>query len=188
MGPQGEQGVTGPTGPQGEQGVTGPTGPQGEQGVTGPTGPQGEQGVTGPTGTVQTEALSAYSTPAAVAASGGALEFDVNGPQEGTAIAHTAGSDTITINQPGTYFVHYTGTMYPSGISDFPAVNLVSFSLNGAQQSAGAAQTTFASASQTQSVTAAAVLNVTSVPAELQVTSGGGTFGYSGATINVFKV
>lgn len=46
-GPQGEQGVQGPTGPQGpqgEQGIQGPTGPQGEQGPQGQTGPQGPQG------------------------------------------------------------------------------------------------------------------------------------------------
>ena len=53
VGPQGPQGVQGPTGPQGPQGVQGPTGPQGPQGVQGPTGPQGPQGpqgVQGPTG------------------------------------------------------------------------------------------------------------------------------------------
>ena len=44
-GPQGEQGLTGPTGPQGEQGLTGPTGPQGEQGDTGEAGPQGPAGL-----------------------------------------------------------------------------------------------------------------------------------------------
>ena len=50
MGPQGEQGETGPQGPQGEQGETGPQGPQGEQGETGAQGPQGEKGDTGAQG------------------------------------------------------------------------------------------------------------------------------------------
>lgn len=58
-GPQGSQGVAGPTGstgPQGIQGVigatgdTGPQGPTGSAGATGATGAQGIQGVTGATG------------------------------------------------------------------------------------------------------------------------------------------
>ncbi|MGI2840616.1 Gly-Xaa-Xaa repeat protein, partial [Bacillus cytotoxicus] len=56
QGPQGIQGPTGATGPQGPQGIQGPTGatgpqgPQGIQGPTGATGPQGPQGIQGPTG------------------------------------------------------------------------------------------------------------------------------------------
>jgi hypothetical protein len=61
-GPQGNQGLTGPTGAvgptgsQGNAGSTGPTGPTGasgstgSNGPTGPTGSQGSQGVAGPTG------------------------------------------------------------------------------------------------------------------------------------------
>ena len=62
VGPQGPQGITGPSGaqgnsgPQGPQGSIGPTGvtgsqgPQGPQGSQGNSGPQGPQGITGPTG------------------------------------------------------------------------------------------------------------------------------------------
>ena len=55
-GPQGDQGVTGPTGWTGAQGIQGATGPtgwtgaQGPTGWTGPTGDTGPQGVQGPTG------------------------------------------------------------------------------------------------------------------------------------------
>ena len=156
--------------------------------MTGPTGVTGPTGATGATGGTDPQALSAYSTPAAVASSGGALEFDVNNVVEGSAIAHTAGSDTVTISQPGTYFVQYNGTTYPANITSFPAVNTINFSLDGTTQSAGAAQTRFDSASQTEAISAAAVFNITSVPATLQVISGGGVFGYSDATLNVFKL
>ena len=192
-GPTGPKGPTGPTGPMGTgaTGATGPTGvtgPTGPTGVTGPTGPTGATGATGPTGAADTQALSAYSTPAAVAASGGALEFDMNNALVGTALAHTPGSDTVTISEPGTYFVQYNGTTYPANITSFPAVNTINFTLNGATQSAGAAQTRFDSAAQAEAISAAAVFNITTVPTTLQVISGGGVYGYSDATLNVFKI
>lgn len=132
--------------------------------------------------------MSAYSTPAAVAASGSALEFDMNNALVGTALAHTPGSDTVTISEPGTYFVQYNGTTYPANITSFPAVNTINFTLNGATQSAGAAQTRFDSAAQAEAISAAAVFNITTVPTTLQVISGGGVYGYSDATLNVFKI
>ena len=145
-------------------------------------------GAAGATGAADTQALSAYSTPAAVAASGGALEFDMNNALVGTALAHTPGSDTVTISEPGTYFVQYNGTTYPANITSFPAVNTINFTLNGATQSAGAAQTRFDSAAQAEAISAAAVFNITTVPTTLQVISGGGVYGYSDATLNVFKI
>ena len=192
----GATGATGPTGPTGATGPTGPTGATGTgatgvTGATGPTGPTGATGATGPTGATgepDTQALSAYSTPAAVAASGGALEFDMNNAIVGTALSHTAGSDTVTISQPGTYFVQYNGTTYPANITSFPAVNTINFTLNGVTQSAGAAQTRFDSAAQAEAISAAAVFNITTTPTTLQVISGGGVYGYSDATLNVFKV
>ena len=194
-GPTGPIGPTGPTGPTGPAGLgaTGPTGSAGAIGPTGPTGPTGPAGTgatgpTGATGELDTQALSAYSTPAAVAASGGALEFDMNNAIVGTALSHTAGSDTVTISQPGTYFVQYNGTTYPANITSFPAVNTINFTLNGVTQSAGAAQTRFDSAAQAEAISAAAVFNITTTPTTLQVISGGGVYGYSDATLNVFKV
>lgn len=122
------------------------------------------------------------------AASGAALEFDMNNALVGTALAHTPGSDTVTISEPGTYFVQYNGTTYPANITSFPAVNTINFTLNGATQSAGAAQTRFDSAAQAEAISAAAVFNITTVPTTLQVISGGGVYGYSDATLNVFKI
>ena len=84
--------------------------------------------------------------------------------------------------------MQYNGTTYPANIVSFPAVNTIAFNLNGVLQSAGAAQTRFDSASQVQAISAAAVFNITTTPTTLQVISGGGVFGYSDATLNVFKV
>ena len=187
-GPQGIQGITGPTGPQGIQGITGPTGPQGIQGATGPTGPQGIQGATGPTGSADTQAVSAYSLPAAQVSDGGAVQFDVTAAQSGTDVTHTAGSGDVTITQPGTYFVQYGATVAPTGAASYPVTGIVTLSVNGQTQSAGAGMVQFDAATPARQISAAAVLNVTDVPATVQVISSGGNFLYSNATINVFKV
>jgi hypothetical protein len=50
QGPQGEQGIPGPTGPQGVKGDTGTQGPVGATGSTGATGPAGVDGATGAQG------------------------------------------------------------------------------------------------------------------------------------------
>ena len=178
----------GATGPQGIQGITGPTGPQGIQGATGPTGPQGIQGATGPTGSTDTQAVSAYSLPAAQVSDGGAVQFDVTATQSGTDVTHTAGSGDVTITQPGTYFVQYGATVAPTGAASYPVTGIVTLSVNGQTQSAGAGMVQFDAATPAKQISAAAVLNVTDVPATVQVISSGGNFLYSNATINVFKV
>ena len=178
----------GATGPQGIQGITGPTGPQGIQGITGPTGPQGIQGATGPTGSTDTQAVSAYSLPAAQVSDGGAVQFDVTATQSGTDVTHTAGSGDVTITQPGTYFVQYGATVAPTGAASYPVTDIVTLSVNGQTQSAGAGMVQFDAATPARQISAAAVLNVTDVPATVQVISSGGNFLYSNATINVFKV
>ena len=166
----------------------GATGPQGIQGITGPTGPQGIQGATGPTGSTDTQAVSAYSLPAAQVSDGGAVQFDVTATQSGTDVTHTAGSGDVTITQPGTYFVQYGATVAPTGAASYPVTDIVTLSVNGQTQSAGAGMVQFDAATPARQISAAAVLNVTDVPATVQVISSGGNFLYSNATINVFKV
>lgn len=166
----------------------GATGPQGIQGITGPTGPQGIQGATGPTGSTDTQAVSAYSLPAAQVSDGGAVQFDVTATQSGTDVTHTAGSGDVTITQPGTYFVQYGATVAPTGAASYPVTDIVTLSVNGQTQSAGAGMEQFDAATPARQISAAAVLNVTDVPATVQVISSGGNFLYSNATINVFKV
>lgn len=72
-GPQGVQGVQGPTGSQGPQGNTGATGSQGPQGIkgdTGATGAQGPQGIQGATGSQGPQGIQG------VAGARGALDLD----------------------------------------------------------------------------------------------------------------
>ena len=134
------------------------------------------------------ETLTAYTTPASPATDGGALDFDQNATVNGTAIAHTAGSPDITLAEPGTYFVTYSGTASPGAGASFPATNTLQFSLNGTPLTGAAAQHVFSSASETAPQTMSLVFNVTSAPATLQVQSSGGTFNYSGYNLNAYKI
>lgn len=45
-----------------------------------------------------------------LASTGDPATFDTNQVEEGTAISHTASTDTITLNQPGTYAISYSTT------------------------------------------------------------------------------
>ena len=119
---------------------------------------------------------------------GGAVQFDVTAAQSGTDVTHTAGSGDVTITQPGTYFVQYGATVAPTGAASYPVTDIVTLSVNGQTQSAGAGMVQFDAATPARQISAAAVLNVTDVPATVQVISSGGNFLYSNATINVFKV
>ena len=107
-GPTGADGAVGPTGAQGETGPVGPTGTTGTDGSTGATGPTGATGATGSTGA--TGVLNAaygfvYNTSAQTVAAASTVTFDTNGPLFD--MSHTAGTDTITINTAGTYYISW---------------------------------------------------------------------------------
>ena len=135
---------------------------------------------------MQAQGLAAYSLPAASVASGAQVIFDRNATQAGTAVSHTQNTAPFTISQTGTYFVHYAATITPTS-STFPVSNLTNFTINGQTQSAGTSQIVF-SANSPQRTVASLLFNVTSVPATLAVVSSGGTFLYSDASLNVFRV
>lgn len=126
--------------------------------------------------------------PAAPIADGGAAVFDLNNAEVGGDITHAAGSADVVINAAGTYYVQYSANVAPVGTANFPVTNIVTFSVNGQTVNAGAGTAQFAAASPSKQVVAAAVIDIPSAPATLQVISSGGNFIYSAATINVFKV
>lgn len=187
-GSMGPAGPTGAQGPAGQRGPTGPTGATGATGATGPQGPTGPTGATGATGSVPVEALSAYSIPTQTVADNAAVIFDRTAAQQGTAITHADNSADITIGEEGTYFVSFNGTAAPQNAASLPETNLVQFTLNGTAQNGASTQHIFTTADETSAQSASLVFNVTSVPATLQVVSSGGSFLYSGTTLNIFKI
>ena len=134
------------------------------------------------------EALSAYSIPTQTVADNAAVIFDRTAAQQGTAITHADNSADITIGEEGTYFVSFNGTAAPQNAASLPETNLVQFTLNGTAQNGASTQHIFTTADETSAQSASLVFNVTSVPATLQVVSSGGSFLYSGTTLNIFKI
>ena len=165
-----------------------PRGATGATGATGPQGPTGPTGATGATGSVPVEALSAYSIPTQTVTDNAAVIFDRTAAQQGTAITHADNSADITIGEEGTYFVSFNGTAAPQNAASLPETNLVQFTLNGTAQNGASTQHIFTTADETSAQSASLVFNVTSVPATLQVVSSGGSFLYSGTTLNIFKI
>ena len=114
-------GITGPTGPTGSPGdpgipgATGATGPTGPQGIPGPTGATGATGATGPTG-----AAGAINTPPniligydadQVVSSNGTVDFGNLINSTGSSITFAPPS-TVTLQDPGTYYILYTALIY----------------------------------------------------------------------------
>ena len=179
------EGVTGPTGPRG---ATGPAGATGPRGATGPAGATGPRGATGPAGTEVREALSAYSTPAQAGSDGQGLIFDRNGVIAGTVISHTANSAVFTVNQPGIYYAAFHGTFAPVSNSVFPMGLSVYLQQNGAAVPGAGAQYTFQSASGMENLSFSQMIEITAVPAALQVTGSGGRFLYADVGLTIQRL
>lgn len=188
----GPRGVMGPAGPAGPRGATGPAGVTGPTGAVGPTGPAGATGATGATGPAGTaaaaEMLSAYSTPAAPGADNTPLQFDQNGESAGTGISHTAGSSDFTVQTPGLYTVAFHTNAAPVSGVTFPLTITLQLRQNGTAVPGAAAQHTFHTATDNGTMAFSFPLQVTSVPAVLQVDAAGGNFLYSGASISIYKI
>lgn len=120
--------------------------------------------------------LSAYSTPSQSGSSGTALEFDRNGLVYGTAISHTPGSTSFTINQPGVYSVAFHGAISPGSGSSFPLNLVTSLEQNGSVVSGASVPYNFQSASGSSAQSFIVPIAVSSVPTTLQVEITGGKY------------
>ena len=139
-------------------------------------------------GTGVREALSAYSTPAQAGSDGQGLIFDRNGVISGTAISHTANSAVFTVNQPGIYYAAFHGTFAPVSNSAFPMGLSVYLQQNGAAVPGAGAQYTFQSASGMENLSFSQMIEITAVPAALQVTGSGGRFLYADVGLTIQRL
>ena len=134
------------------------------------------------------ESMTAYSTPTQQVADNAAVIFDRTALQNGTAVSHTDNTAEFTINQPGTYFATYNGTAAPLVNAQLPETNLLQFTLNGTALNGAATNHIFTTANETSAQSASIIFTVDTAPATLEIISGGGTFNYTGVTMNIFKV
>ena len=212
-GPTGATGEAGPTGPTGEIGETGPTGPTGEDGKaatirigtvsTGDAGTQAEvinngtesdavfdfvipRGEAG--GAMPVQLLNAYSTPPQPGTDGAALIFDQNGTAVGTAIAHTAGDSTITIEQTGYYFVGFHATLSPASGVNFPLSITLHLFQQGEIVPGTSVVHTFQTSTDLANVAFSQILQVSTVPTTLQVIGQGGDYLYTAISLSVYKL
>ena len=215
-GPTGQPARLGPTGPTGATGATGPTGPTGPSGEDGQaatvrvgtvtTGDPGTEAAVTNSGTAQDavfdftipqgssgsgaspELLSAYSTPSQPGSSGSPLLFDRNGTSYGTAISHTAGSGSFTVNKPGVYAVAFHGRFTPVTGSSFPLTNSVYLSQNGSSVPGAVSNYIFQTSNGMANQTFSIPIAVQTAPTTLQVISQGGTILYDGVTLSIYRL
>ena len=134
------------------------------------------------------ELLSAYSTPSQPGSSGSPLLFDRNGTSYGTAISHTAGSGSFTVNKPGVYAVAFHGRFTPVTGSSFPLTNSVYLSQNGSSVPGAVSNYIFQTSNGMANQTFSIPIAVQTAPTTLQVISQGGTILYDGVTLSIYRL
>ena len=111
-GSPGSQGPMGPQGPQGPKGDTGNTGPQGPKGDTGNTGPQGPKGDKGDPGTPGAGGAGVYGglylTSNWTVPKQDSTKIVLNGTRSANGVSY--GTDSIIIQQAGTYLLSFSST------------------------------------------------------------------------------
>lgn len=145
--------------------------------------PKGDTGSAAPV-----SLLSTYSTPAQSGTNGGALVFDQNGLSYGTDISHTAGSSTVTVNQPGVYNVAFHGSFSPVSGANFPQSVGASLEQNGSVVPGATSQYIFHTSAQTAALSFSTPVAVSSAPAQLQVVGDGGNYLYSTIGLSVRRL
>lgn len=134
------------------------------------------------------ESLTAYSTPSQQVTNDAAVIFDRTALQNGSSISHTDNTAQFTISDPGTYFATYNGTAAPLANAQLPETNLLQVTLNGTALNGAATSHIFTTANETSAQSASIIFTVASTPATVEIISSGGTFNYTGVTMNLFKI
>ena len=145
--------------------------------------PRGSDGTT-PTPVL----LSSYSTPAQSGSSGTPLLFDRNALSYGSAISHTPGSSTFTINQPGVYAAAFQGSLSPASGVTFPQSVGVSLTQNGSVVPGATSQYIFHTSAQTAALAFSTPVAVSSTPTQLQVVGDGGNYLYSTIGLSLYRL
>ena len=132
--------------------------------------------------------LSAYSTPPQSGTSGAALLFDRNGLSYGSAISHTAGSGTFTLNTPGVYAVVFHGVVGPVSGATFPVSISITLQQNGSAVAGSTSQHNFHTSSDAAVLSFSVPVAVSTAPSTLQVVGSGGSFLYSTISMTIYRL
>ena len=102
--------------------------------------------------------------------------FDRNALSYGGDVSHTAGSGTVTINQPGVYSVSFHGVISPTTTDTFPLSLVTSLTQNGTVVPGASVPHIFQSASDSSEQSFTVPISVSTVPTTLQVAATGGNY------------
>ncbi|MFR6329333.1 MAG: hypothetical protein ACLUOI_11275 [Eisenbergiella sp.] len=106
----------------------------------------------------------------------------------GSSVSHTAGSGIFTVSKPGTYAVAFHGNCSPASGASFPLTVSLSLQLGGSTVPGGTTQHTFSASSNTATLSFTTPVQITTVPAQLQVTAQGQKFLYSIISLTIYKL
>lgn len=116
------------------------------------------------------------------------LIFDRNGAVLGEAVAHGQNSSDITIRQMGVYYVSFHGAITPGPGTSLPLSVRLFLTQQGTEEAGASAVHTFTVQGATAGMSFSQILEVTSVPAVIQVDGEGGDFIYGELNICVIKI
>ena len=114
--------------------------------------------------------------------------FDRNASSNGTDVTHTVNTPQVVINRTGIYEISFHGTVGPTGSSKLPVTIILSLQQQGTTVPGATVQHTFHTSSDSGSLAFSQIIQVTTVPSTLQVTSLGGNFFYGGITMTVQRL
>ena len=132
--------------------------------------------------------MAAYSSPSQSTASGSPLLFDQNGTSYGSAISHTAGSGTFTINQTGLYRADFHGVVSAPSNASFPVSIVTSLTQNGSIVPGASVPHNFQNKTETSPISFSVALTVSTVPTTLQVVPVGNASLNSAFTLTVTRL
>lgn len=190
QGPAGAAGATGPIGPQGPAGTTGapgaagPTGPQGPVGAAGApgaTGPTGATGPAGPAGTARTvDVIAAINEAGQKPGLNSALYFDQSQIRTvGAAISYLPSTKAFALMENGLYEIHYHSSCTNDPSVETPRVAGLYLTDGGTPIRGTLSGVTIKAADDTEALSGAAIIDVTSPPANITLVAShaGGYFG-----------
>ncbi len=190
VGAAGAPGATGPIGPQGPvgaagaPGATGPTGPQGPVGAAGApgaTGPTGATGPAGPAGTARTvDVIAAINEAGQKPGLNSALYFDQSQIRTvGAAISYLPSTKAFALMENGLYEIHYHSSCTNDPSVETPRVAGLYLTDGGTPIRGTLSGVTIKAADDTEALSGAAIIDVTSPPANITLVAShaGGYFG-----------
>lgn len=116
------------------------------------------------------------------------MTFDKNALSYGDDVSHTEGSDSVTINEPGLYFVSFHGVISPTSTDTFPVNLVTSLEQDGSVVPGASIPYNFQSASDASEQAFTIPLAISTVPTTLQVTVTGGNYLADAITLNVTRL